>query len=575
MNDIIHSRILHKLLKIILFINIIALLITLLISNYILIPPLKNQTLEKCSSITQSIVDQTYNSFGLIRDFTYTFVNGKNLYNAIDYYNSTANFEQRYFRLSLALTQAQSINSSIHALVLLDEKGVEITSSKFDQDDNKILESNWYKSLLQTDYSNSYSSLYKAKQFPKNRCVLAYKFILNKKIYQIFVIFNAESIIETTNFLSQNIFDNYVIIDNQNYVKYISILKYNNILNDNVLLTEIPTIIDRPAGREFEIEIPQSDWRYVGFISNDTINASYFNYLFLIFTMFLIMILLIFILLIPSISHVIKPLNKLAKTMNRIAEGDYSVRSNIVSRDEVGDLSRIFNDTLDSLVAQMNVLVEKEKIEQKMKFGLLISQIDPHFIYNTMSKINSLARMKKTDKIVSINTALINILRDTLRLEDFDVFDKIEHEISILKQYILIINNCYQTEINVIWDIDESTKGIKIPKKIIQPLVENAIFYGLANEYNNKISGEIRITIKQIDKQIIISVFNTGRTIDQIKLKEMNSAQFMNEERGHHIGISNIRQRINYLYSNCSSIHFVSEEGIGTTVTITLESSKE
>ena len=100
-------------------------------------------------------------------------------------------------------------------------------------------------------------------------------------------------------------------------------------------------------------------------------------------------------LILPQVNRYTRPLFQLNETMQRVGQGDLTIRSDIRTDDEVGALSDGFNRMIQSLNSYINQLLEKEKTEQHMKYSLLISQIDPHFIYNTMNSINYLARKQR------------------------------------------------------------------------------------------------------------------------------------------------------------------------------------
>ena len=129
--------------------------------------------------------------------------------------------------------------------------------------------------------------------------------------------------------------------------------------------------------------------------------------------------------------------------------------------------------------------------------SLLVSQIDPHFIYNTINSINYLARKKRCEDIVKVNSALIAILKDRLRVNDIQITDSVANEMKIVNQYIVIEKFMYDGNLEVEWDIAPELMEEQIPKNMIQPLVENSLFHGLIDEESGEFCGKIIITVFQ------------------------------------------------------------------------------
>ena len=187
-------------------------------------------------------------------------------------------------------------------------------------------------------------------------------------------------------------------------------------------------------------------------------------------------------------------------------------------------------------------------LERQMRFGLLISQIDPHFVCNTLSTINYMARRGKTDDVVVISNALSSILRDRLRLKDFRVFDTVEQELETIRQYLKIQNYRYCDHIHLEIDCPEELRRRSIPKNIIQPLVENSILHGLANEDMGIMDGHICIAISSVSGWIALRVSDDGVGIEPAVAEQLNKyarahAAAQDSERGYGIGLHGVLQR--------------------------------
>ena len=187
----------------------------------------------------------------------------------------------------------------------------------------------------------------------------------------------------------------------------------------------------------------------------------------------------------------------------------------------------------------------------------------------TINSINYLARKKRCEDIVTVNSALIAILKDRLRVNDIQITDTIANEIRVVNQYIEIEKFMYDGELEVEWNIDSEFMEEQIPKNMIQPLVENALFHGLIDEESGEFCGKIRITVYKTEtQQIVLCVEDNGGGMDKNRLDEIRSLKFNPEDRGRKIGLSNIFGRLYYLYGNADCMKIESELGKGTKITI-------
>lgn len=223
---------------------------------------------------------------------------------------------------------------------------------------------------------------------------------------------------------------------------------------------------------------------------------------------------------------------------------------------------------VEDLKKSLKIISEKEKKEQQAKFSLLISQIDPHFIYNTINSINYLARRGRSEDVVTVNSALIAILQDRLRVNDIQITDSVRNEKKVIEQYIVIERYMYEGELSLVWEIEEGLMDAQIPKNMIQPLVENALFHGLIDEESGDLNGEIRIRIRSRDQDIVVEVRDNGLGMDEKKLHQVQNETYRPEDRGKRIGLSNIRGRLYYLYGGRDCLEIESEPGKGTCITL-------
>ena len=196
--------------------------------------------------------------------------------------------------------------------------------------------------------------------------------------------------------------------------------------------------------------------------------------------------------------------------MQEVVKGNLNCYSSIQTDDEIGDLSNVYNKMIDSLNRHIETILRYQEKEQKMIYNLLIAQIDTHFIYNTMSIINSFARQGKTQEIITANSALIKIMQNCLRVKTIDVTDTVEQEMDVVKQYWIIENMRYENEVELLWDIPKTLYKENIPKNLIQPIVENCLFHGLVDEETGVMMGTITVLMRKTDNYLQLRISDNG-----------------------------------------------------------------
>lgn len=313
-------------------------------------------------------------------------------------------------------------------------------------------------------------------------------------------------------------------------------------------------------------------WKILTFMNKDEVLennvASQYNILIFVAVFGVIVIIAMIII----VKRFTRPLRELAVQMKAISTGDFKARVHVVSGDEIGMVGDAFNLMAERLEDSIEKIVEKEKLEQRMRYGLMISQVDPHFIYNTMNTITYLAQKNRVNDVVIVNKAMIEILKDRLRIEVSDVFDSLKQEINVVKQYLTIQKYRYEDIFKVKYEIEENCMQCYIAKNIIQPLIENALFHGLfqnKDENGEPLGGCIRIKIFKDQQFIYINITDNGIGMTEEEVEEI-SRPMKHWERGVHIGIRNIRERMKYIYHENATMEISSKKNFGTTVSLVL-----
>jgi two-component system sensor histidine kinase YesM len=254
------------------------------------------------------------------------------------------------------------------------------------------------------------------------------------------------------------------------------------------------------------------------------------------------------------------PLKTMLLEMNQFREGDLQPKMSYKSNDEIGQI----NKEVESIFERLNNLVHELYINklynQEATLKVLTSQINPHFLYNTLDSIHWKA-VQNNDYEVSDQ---IEILSDLFRyaLNKGDDLITISQEIAHLENYLRIMNFRYGNRLDCTVSVDSSLMEIKIPKLILQPIVENSILHGIDKRLED---GKISVDIEKWDDYIKIIIKDNGAGTDE----EIIRNRLKDKEISYNVfALKNVDQRIKLQYGENYGIEFDSIPGLGTTVSM-------
>ncbi len=259
--------------------------------------------------------------------------------------------------------------------------------------------------------------------------------------------------------------------------------------------------------------------------------------------------------------YVIHPLESLTRQMERAKNLELQQEALPAKGDEIGLLATTFQSMLsriDELIAK--VYVEKIKTQEAEQEAML-SQINPHFLYNTLDSIRWNALSHGDKEVGRQLEALSVMLRNSLNFGETET--TIKHEIQTIENYCYLLQARFRKEIEVDIQVDELVAEQNIPKLLMQPLVENAYRHGLENKIGLK---RIWIRVRKVKDKIVICVADNGVGCDKALILE----QMETQEAKVCFALKNIRDRISLCYGQAGSFHFSSRPGRGTVVKIIL-----
>lgn len=266
-------------------------------------------------------------------------------------------------------------------------------------------------------------------------------------------------------------------------------------------------------------------------------------------------------------------INAFKKEMHKAATGDFDIAERLQGKDEIAelylDLNAMISDIQELMERVVSEQVQKEQLNTRQKeveFKMLASQINPHFLYNTLETIRMQARVKKQPEIEELAKMLAKIMRHNIQVGDR--LQPVSEELKLVRYYLKIQDYRFHDRITYDIQVDEAQIApLKMMPLLIQPYVENAFVHGLEGKESG---GLIQIKV-DVRTHLWITISDNGCGMDEEKLQEVihNLNDFENLDRTH-IGICNVNQRIKLQYGEDYGVTIESVLNQGTKVTICL-----
>lgn len=267
------------------------------------------------------------------------------------------------------------------------------------------------------------------------------------------------------------------------------------------------------------------------------------------------------------------PIRSISKKMNEISQGNFSYDPSIEWEHELGDIGKGINRLSKDVVTLMDKRVEDEKQKKELEYQILQSQINPHFLYNTLNSIKWMATIQNATGIAEMTTSLARLLKSISK--GTRQLIPIREELELLKDYVLIQNYRYGGIVKVDYSIpDETLLGYVIPKLTLQPIVENAIFHGIEAKGEN---GIITVTLYKKEQDLYIDITDNGIGMSPELINQVlsGSSEDAKSDFFRKVGIHNVNLRLKYTFGENYGIQIHSKEGEYTTMIIILPLRKE
>ena len=264
------------------------------------------------------------------------------------------------------------------------------------------------------------------------------------------------------------------------------------------------------------------------------------------------------------------PIQKLRDSMKKVQEGDFSVSDVVVdSRNEIGSLTKSFDVMTHRIHELMEQNVHEQEEKRKSELKALQSQINPHFLYNTLDSIIWMAEGKKNEEVVLMTASLARLLRQSISNEDEVV--PIANEVEYARGYLTIQKMRYKDKLEFQIEVDPSILHIPLIKLVLQPIIENAIYHGLKYKESK---GLLIIKGFPKDGNAVLQVIDDGVGMDEETLAHIYDRHKVNYH-SNGVGVYNVQKRLKLYYGEDYGITYESAPGEGTTATITIPGRQE
>ncbi|MEK5254933.1 sensor histidine kinase [Paenibacillus sp. FSL F4-0125] len=257
-----------------------------------------------------------------------------------------------------------------------------------------------------------------------------------------------------------------------------------------------------------------------------------------------------------------KPLKNLEINMKKAERGEFDIRVEIESPNEIGKLARTFNLMIMKIKELMSQIVMEQEMKRVSELKALQAQIKPHFLYNTLESIIWMAETGKMEEVVEMTSSLSKLLRSTIG--EGEELIPIARELEHIRHYLTIQNMRYRHKFTYSIELQEDILKCSILKLVLQPLVENAIYHGIKH---NPEQGHILIRGKREHNDITIQIIDNGVGMNPEQMGKL-LLQKADYRMGSGVGVANVNHRIQLYFGDHYGLSFESEMEEGTTVTL-------
>ncbi len=315
-------------------------------------------------------------------------------------------------------------------------------------------------------------------------------------------------------------------------------------------------------------------WKVVAYIEIDELYKDAYTLRRIIIMLCAVCVLLLSVITTIIALDFVNPINKLVKGMKKVQAGESNVYIKVDREDELGFLNKAFNEMSGEIHHLVNWVYREQLTRKEAELKALQSQINPHFLFNTLEAINWMAQLNNVPEISSTVSDLSDLMEASIGRDDRLI--SIVEEFTYADKYISLQKRRFGDRIVLIKNVQEEAAEIKIPRLLVQPLIENAVYHGIERTRGK---GIIKLNAFKTEDKVSIEVMDNGSGMNRDELEQLNDRlsmdndtyfRMLGEKKNRSIGIENVNRRIKLFYGEKYGLVIESEEGSYTRAIVTV-----
>ncbi|GGM24218.1 histidine kinase [Paraliobacillus quinghaiensis] len=488
-----------------------------------------------------------------------------------------------------------SVNQILQSTLYGDDSVKKV--SMFIVGNNKVVTTSKQSTIIYSDYVSDLNTDYfkKARKSPNNLSMELMpnlnKFILhraykNVPTESVLAYFSLEVKLDKINQLSENLYnknsDEFYIITPEGDLVFGS----TPLLSSNEDIPWVTTLINKNEengqmewyDKSFQgvmifdkISAAQGGWIIVKRIPFTTLYESAYSVATINIVFGMIGLLLVILASILVSFKFSKPIRVLAENIKQIEKGNMQVQFSSLGKDEIGMLGHRFKMMVERLNHYINREYKLELENKTNQLKVLQSQVNPHFLYNTLQSIGTMALKSKVPEIYSSLTELSQIMRYNMKTDENIV--PLVKEINYTNSYMLLQKQRFSDDLQYSVDIDDELLDVYVPKMILQPIIENYFKHGFQKTYS---IGEINLVCKKKGDFLCIDIYDNGVGMNEKQLNDIRQHLYVESNKKtdmSHIGLRNVYRRLKLYYPEKATLELQNrfEGGLHVSMRLPLE----
>lgn len=316
--------------------------------------------------------------------------------------------------------------------------------------------------------------------------------------------------------------------------------------------------------------IEDTGWKVVTYVRPGKLTAAFNRTAIIMIAVIICLFIMFFMFSRYFLKNIITPVHSMVGGFKSVETGNLNTSIETAGQSEIRDMIQSFNHMVKRLKVSIRDKEEAQEKRHEAEMKALQSQINPHFLVNTLNSIRFMAQVSHYDGIRKMAESLISILACSFR-QNTSLYS-VKEELEVLESYIYLMKIRYSDGFDVDFDIDETCKELKIPRLILQPIVENSIVHGFSEMEDR---GHIKISAYRKNNSLFLEIYDNGKGISEAKINTIFERVNENREDSYNIGIENVYNRLKLRFGEACDMTIDSKEKECTTTLIMLPAMEE